>query len=158
MLSTAFGNYDRNLIRYINGGNFDDIMFNGDHTQLAHFLAHSGPDARDDKERTVLMRAANTGSLLTVGRLLDMGADPHLRDPHGMTALHFAAREGDDGVVEMLLGAGAKIDAIDEQNRTPLWYACANNLPDSAIVEILLNAGADSHLRDNAGVSPEDML
>ncbi|WP_080794501.1 ankyrin repeat domain-containing protein [Corynebacterium pacaense] len=158
MLPTAPGNNDRNLINYIDGGRYRDLLLTGDLAQLDSLLAFAGPDARDEEDRTVLMRAAEAGNLLFVARLLDMGADSAITDPTGLTALHYAAIEGDDGIIEILIDAGANLDAPDDRDRTPLWYACAHNLPDSAAVEILLRAGADCHRRDSSGVSPDDML
>jgi FOG: Ankyrin repeat len=158
VLPTASGNKDRIVINYIDGERFQDILLTGTRTELNGLLVSAGPDARDEQDRSVLMRAAEAGNLLFVAHLLDMGADTSLIDPDGHTALHLAAIDGDDGVIEMLISAGAEVDALDSQNRTPLWYACANNYPDSAAVEVLLRAGADTRLRDQAGVSPGDML
>ena len=158
MLPITSGNEDRNLIRLVDGGRFDEIMLTGDLTGIGRFLTNTGPNARDNQERTVLMRAAEAGNLMVVARLLDLGADPTLSDPKGTTALHLAAVTGDDGVVELLINAGAPVDPRDCQMRTPLWHAAANNLPDSSVVEIFLRAGANPKLRDNNGVSPDDMM
>ncbi|ANE05358.1 ankyrin repeat domain-containing protein [Corynebacterium crudilactis] len=158
MLPIASGNDDRNLIRYVDGGRFDEIMLTGDLTGLNSFLTNAGPNARDNHDLTVLMRAAEAGNLMVVARLLDLGAHPQLTNPHGVTALHIAATAGDDGIIECLINAGAKVDAIDADGRTPLWNAAAHHLPDSAVVDVLLRAGASIKLRDNNGVSPEDML
>lgn len=158
MFTIISGNKDRNLISYVDGGRFDEIMLTGDLAGMGRFLTNTGPDARDDHDRTVLMRAAEAGNLMVVARLLDLGADPDLMDPHGTTALHLAAVTGDDGVVEILINAGAIVDKLDNKDRTPLWYATAHHLPESTVVEVLLRAGANPKLRDHNGVSPEDML
>lgn len=158
VLPIASGNDDRNLIRYVDGGRFDEIMLTGDLTGLSSFLTNAGPNARDDFDLTVLMRAAEAGNLMVVARLLDLGANPRLTNPRGVTALHIAAIAGDDGIVECLIDAGAEVDAVDDQGRTPLWNAAAHHLPDSAVVDVLLRAGANVNLRDCNGVSPEDML
>lgn len=161
VLPIASGNDDRNLIHYIHyvdGGRFDEIMLTGDLTGLGKFLDNAGPNARDSSDRTVLMRAAESGNLMVVARLLDLGADPTLTTPDGTTALHTAARSGDDGIVECLIAAGAHVDAVDKNNRTALWHAAAHQLPDSAVVDVLLRAGAQRYMRDINGVSPEDLL
>lgn len=158
VLPLTSGNDDRNLINYVDGGRFDDIMLTGDLTGLGRFLTNAGPNARDDADRTVLMRAAEAGNLMVVARLLDLGADPSLTDPRGTTSLHLAAVAGDDGIVEILINSGAVVDPIDCLHRTPLWYAAAHNLPDSNVVEVFLRAGADTKRRDINGVSPDDML
>lgn len=133
-------------------------MLTGDLTGLGKFLTNAGPNARDDHDRTVLMRAAEAANLMVVARLLDLGADPHLNDPQGLTALHLAAITGDDGIVEILINAGAAVDPLDCRHRTPLWYAAANHLPDAAVVDVLLRSGAKPKLRDHNGVSPDDMM
>lgn len=158
MFPIASGNDSHNLITHVDGGRFDDIMLAGDLTGISRFLGNAGPNARDDRDRTVLMRAAEAGNLMVVARLLDLHADPTLTDPRGTTALHLAAVAGDDGVAEILINAGAPVDPVDCHNRTPLWHATANHLPDSAVVEVLLRAGANQRLRDCNGVSPEDLM
>lgn len=76
MFPITSGNDDRNLIRYVDGGRFDEIMLTGDLTGLSSFLTNAGPNARDDFDLTVLMRAAEAGNLMVVARLLDLGANP----------------------------------------------------------------------------------
>ena len=158
MFSIISGDKDRNLINHVDGGRFHEIMLTGDLTGMGKFLTNAGPNARDDHDRTVLMRAAEAGNLMVVARLLDLGADPELVDPRGTTALHLAAITGDDGVVEILINAGATVDVVDQHMRTPLWHAAAHHFPDSAVVEMLLRAGANPKLRDHNGVSPDDLL
>lgn len=158
VLPIASGNDDHNLINHVDGGRFDEIMLTGDLTGISRFLTNAGPDARDDHDRTVLMRAAEAGNLMVVARLLDLGADPTLTDPQGITAVHLAAVSGDDGIVEILIHAGASVDSLDSQHRTPLWHAAANHLPDSAVVEVLLRVGANPRHRDINGVSPDDLM
>lgn len=158
MLPIASGNDDHNLINHVDGGRFDEIMLTGDLTGIGRFLTNAGPNARDDHDRTVLMRAAEAGNLMVVARLLDLGADPTVTDPRGTTAMHLAAVTGDDGIVEILINAGAPVDPLDNLHRTPLWYAAAKHLPDSAVVEVLLRAGAHPRRRDTNGVSPDDLM
>ncbi|ALC06241.1 ankyrin repeat-containing protein [Corynebacterium deserti GIMN1.010] len=158
MLPIASGNNDRNLINYVDGGRFDEIMLTGDLTGLNSFLTNAGPNARDDDDRTVLMRAAEAGNLMVVARLLDLGANPTITTDDGLTALHIAAMKGDDGIVECLIESGAALDATDNRGRTPLWYAAAHNLPDSSVVDVLLRAGANIRVRDINGVSPDDLM
>lgn len=104
------------------------------------------------------MRAAAECNLPVLAHLMSAGANPSLIDASGRTALHHAAMAGNDAGAEVLLAAGAQVDAVDEAQRTALWFATVQHLPDSAIVEVLLQAGSNPRLRDNQGVCAEDML
>ena len=42
----------------------------------------------------------------------------------GFTALHIAAQNGDDTVVDALLRAGATVNMNDDAQWTPLFFAC----------------------------------
>jgi ankyrin repeat protein len=76
-------------------------------------------------------------------------APPHAR------ALHLAAEQGDLALVELLLAAGATVDARDANAETPLYRAVVADHPD--VVERLLAAGADPTLRTaHGGRSPFD--
>ncbi len=48
---------------------------------------------------------------------LDLGIDPNLADDQGRTALHGAAHKGRLKVIQMLVDAGAKLDAHDKGSR-----------------------------------------
>jgi ankyrin len=58
---------------------------------------------------------------------LEHGADVNAADKNGMTALHYAAQRGSNPVVQFLANLGAKLDAKDKNNRTPLDIA--NGVP-----------------------------
>lgn len=58
----------------------------------------------------------------------------------GTTALHAAANAGFDTIAELLINAGAKIDAAAQNGATPLCFACSKG--HVKVVEALLNAGA----------------
>lgn len=58
--------------------------------------------------------------------LIANGADIHVRDEAGRTALHHAALSSEPAVLAMLLDAGAQVDAVDDEGYTPLAWACAH--------------------------------
>lgn len=60
---------------------------------------------------------------LTAATLLANGADPNLAQPGGQSALHAAATRGSLELVEMLLRKGARVDAVDQREKTPLELA-----------------------------------
>lgn len=87
--------------------------------------------------------------------LLDRGAriDTVLR---GACALHFAAKAGFTGVMEVLLANGAPVDARSEKGETPLFYALKAGPRADMVksVELLLVHGADPTVEDKLGKSP----
>ena len=57
-------------------------------------------------------------------KLIGKGADVNLPVQDGFTALHIAAQNGDDSVVDALLRAGAAVNMNDNAQWTPLFFAC----------------------------------
>jgi ankyrin repeat protein len=95
--------------------------------------------------------AAKTGDLKTVKAMLDAGVNVDIPDdrkvPRNRTALMHAAQNGHPGVVELLLSAGAKLEAKDKGvgydwpgGNTPLILAIKNK--HVHVANRLLDAGA----------------
>jgi ankyrin repeat protein len=55
--------------------------------------------------------------------LLAAGADPNVKAPDGTTALHQAVTLQQVPMIKALVEAGAKLDAVDKKNQTPLIQA-----------------------------------
>ena len=71
----------------------------------------------------------------------------------GLTALHYAAREGNTDTVLALLEAGADINQVSDGDQTsPLLISVLNGHFDLAL--ILLEAGADPRLPSDNGATP----
>jgi ankyrin repeat protein len=51
--------------------------------------------------------------------LIERGADVNAANSRGMTAMHYAARTGNDAAVQFLADRGAKLDVKDRLGRTP---------------------------------------
>lgn len=98
--------------------------------------------------------AAMNGDLDAVRQLLRDGADVNAAHGDGMSALHWAAERGSPELTEMLLYAGASIDAVTRIGEyTPLHIASRNG--QLAVVSVLVAAGADVHARtDPGGTTP----
>ena len=98
--------------------------------------------------------AAQRGDLDAVRRLLRDGADVNAPQGDGMTALHWAAERGDGPLCEVLLYAGARVDAGTRIGHyTPLHLAARAAHP--AVAEMLLEAGSDpSAATTNSGATP----
>jgi len=73
-------------------------------------------------------------------------------DRMGRTPLHYAAADGDVGLVHKLLESGLSADAADDNGWTPLHFAAQSNAAE--IVEVLLNAGASVDVQDGHGNTP----
>lgn len=74
------------------------------------------------------------------------------RDPDGCTPLHVASSAGNSIASQLLIDAGADVDATDIDGATPLHKACANGHITTILV--LLRAGAKRMSTDNAGRTP----
>lgn len=81
-----------------------------------------------------------------IGLLLEAGADVNARFAWGETPLHLAASSSKlkAGVVDLLIAAGAEIDAtMDNSGFTPLHWAAMKEHAEA--VSSLLHAGANPH-------------
>ncbi|MFE2124254.1 ankyrin repeat domain-containing protein [Rhodococcus aetherivorans] len=115
---------------------------------------------RDEDGRTPLMHAmlAEDTDPAIVALLIDRGADVDVADSdQKWTALHFAARDQNEAQVRLLLKAGADVDPVDVFGNTPLWRSVMNSRSDLAAMKLLIEHGADPHLRNHHGISPLDL-
>ena len=123
-------------------------------------LAAAGSDAPEAASTPVspgaspVADAAQRGDLGAVRDLLRGGADVNAPQGDGMTALHWAAERGDEVLCEVLLYAGARVDAGTRIGHyTPLHLAArAASVP---VIEMLLGAGSDpGAATTNSGATP----
>ncbi len=122
----------------------------------------AGASSRSISGKTALMSAAETGIPELVSRMLRDGADARAADDNKYTALHWAAgadylkvvdsqRTDRRKVIEMLVKAGADIDALANPNLTPLnvnWMG----LPEVAAA--LIAHGANVNTQGDEGDTP----
>ena len=86
-----------------------------------------------------------------VAMLLDAGADAAAPNQDGQTALMLAARTGSLAVVELLVGQGADVDAVENwRGQTALMWAADANAPDVAAFLIANGASVESRAVANA--------
>jgi hypothetical protein len=67
--------------------------------------------------------ASNRDPLEATKVLLAAGADPNAKAPDGSTPLHQAVTARQVAIIRTLVGAGAKLDAVNKDNLTPLLLA-----------------------------------
>jgi ankyrin repeat protein len=119
-------------------------------------LTRAEANLRDEDGRTPLMHAvlADDADPAVVAVLIDRGTDVNAADAaQRWTALHFAARDGNERLVRSLLAAGADVDAVDVFGNTPLWRAVNTGTGLAPMTE-LLHHGADPGHENRNGSSP----
>jgi ankyrin repeat protein len=139
-----------------------------DDSATARLLLERGADpgaraAGTPQSATALMGAAYNGNEDMTRLLLARKPDVEARSaPQGatvkngnvqfgnVTALHMAVVGANASVVSLLLNAGAAPDALDIRGMTPLMWAVATDRPNSKIVRLLLERGADVSIRSKA--------
>jgi ankyrin repeat protein len=103
-----------------------------------------------------MIKAAKAGDVARVQELLTQnGTLTAARDQDGSTPLHCAAWKGHVAVAEVLLVAGADVNAANQNEHggtTPLHAAAHGN--QKAVVEVLLRHGADLAAKNVHGRTP----
>ena len=97
-------------------------------------------DEPSDVRRSPLIVAIKEGHEDVALELLSTGADIHVKDEDGRTALHWACKKGLEEVVETLISIGSQVDEQDMFGLTPVMLAA-----DSSKTELslhLVRAGA----------------
>ena len=102
-----------------------------------------------------IYQAASDGNIEAVKQHLAAGADINARDDKRdrKTLLHLAAGKGRKGVVELLIGEGADVDAKANGAFTPLNITAGNGHKE--VAELLIAEGADVNAKDDSwGFTP----
>lgn len=86
--------------------------------------------------------------------LLAAGQDPNLGDRDGFVPLHLAAQQGNVEFAEVLLEAGAIVDAVNKYGNTPLFVAVFNSRGHGDLIRLLRRYGADPRRFNGFGQNP----
>lgn len=95
---------------------------------------------------TPLQRAAASGSLKEVERLILTGAKPDVQTRRGRSALHYASENGHEEIVTLLITSGAQVDLRNKWGRTALHYVASKHRVNC--LKILIKNGADPSKQD----------
>ena len=110
-------------------------------------------EACDSRGWTRMTRAAFTGNIGEMKKLLDGGCDVNSQDNMGMTPLHWARTTE---MMSYLIDSGANPEIRDNCGMSVLtatvFYACDESITER--VKLLLDAGADVDVEDGEGRSP----
>lgn len=98
-------------------------------------------------DRPELISATEQGDLDTVNRIIQEGGDLDILDTgqDKYTAIHFAAWDGQNEVLKVLIDAGANPDILGTDSRSPIHLAAANGRTEA--VKLLIEAGVDINRR-----------
>ncbi|MGA8863029.1 MAG: ankyrin repeat domain-containing protein [Gallionella sp.] len=136
------------LIEAVRAGDLDSVR-----SMLA---AGADVNSRDSEGSTLLMLASHAGNLAMVLALIGAGAQVNACDERGWTPLMKAAYNADldrgfADVVQALIDAGANVEMPIGYGIRPLMLAAGYG--ETAVVETLLNAGADVLARNEGGLT-----
>lgn len=104
--------------------------------------------------QTLLMLAGFNGHTDMCGYLIKKGIHIETRDSDGRTALMYTSTGPFAQTIEFLLKKGADANAVDtKEHWTPLMFAAAEGQYE--VVKLLLDAGADTTIKDVDGDTAE---
>jgi L-ascorbate metabolism protein UlaG (beta-lactamase superfamily) len=76
-----------------------------------------------------------------IARLIELGAPLDLQSANGISLLHYAAMRDLTDNFEVMVAAGADVNAVDDWDRSALWFAAGNG--NQEMTRVLIEAGAD---------------
>ena len=121
-------------------------------------------ESETPEEEDLMFSACNDGDIYYVRRRVrEHQAIVHIKDPKGRTPLFYACYGQQKVIVKFLLQNGAKATAKAWCSMTPLHVAFrtlrfTNQIKEcSAVVRMLVKAGASFNVRDRHGTTPLDL-
>jgi uncharacterized protein len=137
--------------------------YNGNDKLVGALLEHGAEaDAADTTGKSPAIYAAARGYAEVVERLLAAGVDPKRRYGNDLTLLMWAAGHSNDtprqdglATLNLILAAGADIDAVDNRGWSALMIAAQRGHVEAA--GLLLENGADPQIADPDGRRAADL-
>lgn len=132
-------------------------------TDILKELITRGADknSRNQHQETALMLAVQGRHHFAVGALLEFGAEVNLLNNSGRNALMYAvdASLHRPDIVEKLIERGAAINQRDKQGNTALLLAVGGTEKlNAGTIKVLVEAGADVEIKNEAGDSVRSLL
>ncbi|KAI1886982.1 hypothetical protein AGOR_G00201360 [Albula goreensis] len=144
-----------------NSSGKDSLMlacFHG-HLDIVKYLRECGAPwtSRDRAGCTPLHWATDGGHLPVIAHMIQDGCEVDERDgvSHWTPLMRVSAVGGNVAVASLLIKAGADVNARDKNGKTPLMVAVLNN--HEKLVQLLLENGADHHMKNEFGSGAAEM-
>lgn len=99
-----------------------------------------------------LIEATKADDLAGAEAMLVRGHNVDVRDENRRTSLFFAATQGNEDFVDLLLRFNPKVNAVDKFGSSPLYYAAAGN--HVGVIASLVEKGANINVQNRQGLTP----
>ena len=122
------------------------------HLELAKYLIKAGAPinflSRNGLKAAPIQSATAAGHDKVVQMLLELGADPNVREQGGYTPLHAAAQNGDEEMIRTLIYGGADLTLKSEDGKTAMDLATEAGHEKAAV---LLGEGITKRFKQKRG-------